>query len=59
MDKNKEDFKKLCKNVLAEIDKIDKNVQWSEIEPVWWLEMMEVARVIRLAQDTLKYGDTK
>jgi hypothetical protein len=29
---------------IGQIDDIDKDVQWSETEPAWWLEMMEVRR---------------
>lgn len=32
----------LCENILSQIESIDKETPWSEVEPKWWLEMMEV-----------------
>ena len=32
---------------LAEIESIDSDTPWSELEPTWWLEMMDVQRALR------------
>lgn len=33
--------------LLAEIEDIDNNTEWREVEPRWWLQMMEVQRAAR------------
>lgn len=33
--------------VLTEIQQIDNNTKWSEVEPEWWLEMMDVQRLLQ------------
>lgn len=35
---------------LEEIDNIDSKTPWSNIEPKWWLEMMEVRRELQKAK---------
>jgi hypothetical protein len=32
--------------VTARINEIDKETPWSETEPEWWLQMMEVQKLI-------------
>jgi hypothetical protein len=38
--------------LLAEIASIDKDTDWSEVEPGWWLQMMEVQRAARSTRPT-------
>ena len=33
--------------LIKDIDEIDKETPWSEIEPDWWLDMMELRRFIK------------
>ncbi len=37
----------LRKEMLTRINKIDNDTPWSEVEPRWWLGMMEAAKTIR------------
>lgn len=34
-------------NMLAEIDKIDQDTPWQEVEPNWWLSMMDLRKMLR------------
>lgn len=47
----KQQFENLKKRIIEEIDAIDKQVPWSEKEPSWWLEMVDIRRTI---QNTIK-----
>ena len=42
----RERWQTLRKDILTEINKIDKDTPWQETEPEWWLEMMELHRTI-------------
>ncbi len=45
-----EQWASLKEEVLEKIEAIDKDTPWQECEPEWWLEMMEVDRVVRAQQ---------
>lgn len=38
-----------CELALSMIEAFDKRTPWQDVEPRWWLEMMEKAKVIRTA----------
>jgi len=37
-------YTKAIENTINEFDKIDKDTPWQEVEPKWWLDMMELSR---------------
>lgn len=48
MEKVKELFVELCKNIFEETKSIDSKTTWGETinsEPDWWLDMMEIQRI--------------
>ena len=36
-----EEYKKLLEKLLNDIDAIDNDTPWQEVEPKWWLSMMD------------------
>ena len=42
----KEEFYKLLEEICDKVDIIDENTPWSEVEPQWWLDMMEIRRKV-------------
>ena len=47
-------FKKLLEDSIEQMDAIDKETEWSAIEPQWWLIMMEVRKTHRDALTAIK-----
>jgi len=41
-----EKWKHLCEEILVKIDEINHETVWQDVEPDWWLHMMEVRRTI-------------
>ena len=35
-------YKELLEKLLNDIDKLDAETPWQEIEPAWWLQMMDI-----------------
>jgi len=42
-----EKYIKLLNQTLDDIDKIDSDTPWQDFEPEWWLDMMEIRRLIQ------------
>ena len=41
----KREFSDLCEAIVTRIKDIDNETPWSEVEPQWWLDMMEMERI--------------
>jgi hypothetical protein len=41
-----EELKARGNATLSEIDSIDRDTPWAEVEPRWWLEMMDFRRTL-------------
>jgi hypothetical protein len=56
MDENKQEYINLLRTILLEIKRIDNKVSWQEVEPEWWLNMMNLERFVlnslRITDDT-------
>ena len=46
-EKQKSDFTNLLIDTSAKISAIDKETEWQDYEPEWWVEMMELKRQIQ------------
>ena len=42
----KEKYEELKQQILKSIEEIDKETPWQNIEPEWWLEMMELQKFV-------------
>ena len=45
-------FIDMCKEFIKQIDEIDRDTPWSQIEPQWWLDMMKIRRQVQQAIST-------
>jgi hypothetical protein len=36
----------LCSLIMDTIDEIDKDTEWQEFEPQWWLDMMKLQKEV-------------
>lgn len=50
----KDEYIKLLSKILDDIDKIDNNTHWYEIEPKWWLDMMDLDKIVKNKIDNIK-----
>lgn len=48
-DECKEEFLKLCKEIMKRTSEIDANTPFGENPPKWWLDMIELRTVARNA----------
>ncbi len=42
-----DEYIELLEKTLKDIDTIDGDVPWREVEPEWWLQMMTLRRVVQ------------
>jgi hypothetical protein len=46
MDENKQEYINLLRSIPLDIKRIDDKVSWQEVEPEWWLNMMNLQRFV-------------
>ena len=42
----KQDYLFILEHFLNEIDRVDRQTPWQEIEPEWWIDMIEIREFI-------------
>lgn len=47
----REGYTSLLDNILKQIDTLDGYTPWEPIEPNWWLEMMELRKIVQRFSD--------
>jgi hypothetical protein len=46
-----EKWEALRLEIIQRTEEIDKETPWSDVEPMWWVRMMEVQRSARMAKE--------
>ena len=50
----REAYRHMLDHFLNEIKQVDYKTPWQETEPQWWLDMMEIEKLVRAKSDGMR-----